>query len=98
MTQARLSKLLTLGGVLCGVAFCVPASAATDCKKTIDRFNLAVDAGLENDAQVEIDKIAVSAECGQFQLAAQRRLTAHVLLLPVGLRPATTRKSTAAPR
>lgn len=76
MTQARLSKLLTLGGVLCGVAFCVPASAATDCKKTIDRFNLAVDAGLENDAQVEIDKIAVSAECGQFQLAAQRRLAA----------------------
>jgi len=42
MTEARLSKLLALAGVFCGFAFFAPASAATDCKQTIDRFNLAV--------------------------------------------------------
>jgi outer membrane protein OmpA-like peptidoglycan-associated protein len=77
MTEARLSKLLTLAGALCGVAAAVAhGREATDCQPIIDRFNLAVDAGLENDAQVEIDKIAVSAECGGFQVAAQRRLAA----------------------
>jgi outer membrane protein OmpA-like peptidoglycan-associated protein len=74
--KARLSKLLALGSFLCGFGFFAPVAAAADCKQTIDRFNLAVDAGQENDAQVEIDKIAASAECGQFQLAARRRLAA----------------------
>ena len=77
MTKARLSKLLTLAGVLCGfVGVFAPARAAPACQSIIDRFNQAVDAGQENDAQVEIDKIAVSGECGQFQVMAQRRLAA----------------------
>jgi outer membrane protein OmpA-like peptidoglycan-associated protein len=51
-------------------------SLAADCQAAIDQFNRAVDAGLENEAQVQIDGIAGSAECGQFQVLAQRRLAA----------------------
>jgi outer membrane protein OmpA-like peptidoglycan-associated protein len=76
MIQARVSKLFILGAALCGFAFVGRSASATDCKAIIAQFNQAVDAAQESDAQVEIDKIAASAECGQFQLAAQRRLAA----------------------
>ena len=52
-----------------------PALAA-DCSPMIDEFNRAVDAGLEAEAQKQIDRIAVSAECGRYQIAAQVRLAA----------------------
>jgi outer membrane protein OmpA-like peptidoglycan-associated protein len=52
-----------------------PALAA-DCRPMIDEFNRAVEAGLEHEAQKEIDKIAVSADCGRYQIAAQVRLAA----------------------
>ncbi len=59
--------------------FCVapvaPALAA-DCRPMIDEFNRAVDAGLEAEAQSQIDKIAISAECGRYQVPAQLRLAA----------------------
>ena len=51
-------------------------SFAADCRAAIDQFNRAVDAGLESEAQVQVDKIAGSADCGQFQVVAQRRLAA----------------------
>jgi outer membrane protein OmpA-like peptidoglycan-associated protein len=54
----------------------VSSSLAADCQPVIDEFNRAVDSGLEGDAQVAIDKIAVSADCGRFQVQAQRRLAA----------------------
>jgi outer membrane protein OmpA-like peptidoglycan-associated protein len=39
-------------------------------------FNRAADAGQEDAAQTQIDRIATSAECGRFQIPAQRRLAA----------------------
>jgi outer membrane protein OmpA-like peptidoglycan-associated protein len=42
----------------------------------IGAFNQAVDAGQEAEAQAEIDKIAVSAECGRYQVPTQQRLAA----------------------
>lgn len=66
---------------LAALGFALAATAASpafsaNCRPMIDEFNQAVDAGLEKEAQVEIDKIAVSAECGQYQIQAQRRLAA----------------------
>jgi outer membrane protein OmpA-like peptidoglycan-associated protein len=42
----------------------------------IDDFNAAVDAGNEAEAQKQIDRIAVSAECGRYQVSTQIRLAA----------------------
>jgi len=50
--------------------------AETDCKPAIDDINRAIDDAREGDAQSQIDKIASSAECGQYQILAQRRLAA----------------------
>jgi len=51
----------------------------------IDHFNQAIDSGLESEAQVEVDKIAVSAECGQYQVLVQRRLAGLQLAAAQGL-------------
>jgi outer membrane protein OmpA-like peptidoglycan-associated protein len=51
-------------------------AGAEDCKPLVDDFNRAVDAGLDAHAQVLVDKIATSAECGRYQIPAQRRLAA----------------------
>jgi outer membrane protein OmpA-like peptidoglycan-associated protein len=56
--------------------FCVAPALAADCRPMIDEFNRAVDAGLEAEAQTQIDKIATSAECGRYQVPAQLRLAA----------------------
>jgi len=64
-----------LGAALLAAAALSPALAA-DCRPMIDEFNRAVDAGLEAVAQSQIDKIAVSAECGRYQVPAQMRLAA----------------------
>jgi outer membrane protein OmpA-like peptidoglycan-associated protein len=52
-----------------------PARAA-DCIELVEGFNRAVDAGRERDAQQLVDRIAQDAQCGRFQVAAQRRLAA----------------------
>jgi outer membrane protein OmpA-like peptidoglycan-associated protein len=49
---------------------------SADCTELVDGFNRAVDAGRERDAQQLIDRIAQDAQCGRFQVAAQRRLAA----------------------
>lgn len=54
-------------------------AAAADCSKLIADFNKAVDSGREAEAQQLVDKIATDAECGRFQVAAQRRLSAFRL-------------------
>src|SRR4051812_33761574 len=56
----------------------VPAGAAwaVTCNPLIDQFNQAIDTARESDAQGLVDRIAGSAECGQFQTAAQLRLAA----------------------
>jgi outer membrane protein OmpA-like peptidoglycan-associated protein len=61
---------------LAGFLGLATAVHAEDCQPMINDFNAAVDAGDETSAQHEIDKIAVSAECGRYQVAAQRRLAA----------------------
>lgn len=64
--------------VLSAVLICAALSPAVarDCTPMIDDFNRAIDAGLEADAQKQIDKIAVSAQCGRYQVPAQVRLAA----------------------
>ncbi len=73
ISRFRCLRLVVFGFVL--TAAVSPAFSA-DCRPMIDEFNRAIDAGLENEAQLQIDKIAVSAECGQYQIQTQRRLAA----------------------
>jgi outer membrane protein OmpA-like peptidoglycan-associated protein len=69
---------------LCLVFVCcamlgVSQAARADCKQTVEEFNRAVDAGREADAQKLVDQISMDAQCGQYQIAAQRRLAAFRL-------------------
>jgi outer membrane protein OmpA-like peptidoglycan-associated protein len=68
-------RALVAGLTCAGVLLAWPAWAV-DCRPMIDDFNAAVEAGNEGDAQKQIDKIAVSAECGRYQVSAQIRLAA----------------------
>jgi outer membrane protein OmpA-like peptidoglycan-associated protein len=52
------------------------AALAATCNPLIEQFNQAIDTARESDAQAMVDRIAGSAECGQFQTAAQLRLAA----------------------
>jgi outer membrane protein OmpA-like peptidoglycan-associated protein len=52
---------------------------ASDCQKLVADFNRAIETGHEAQAQQLVDKIAVDAECGRFQVPAQRRLAAFRL-------------------
>jgi outer membrane protein OmpA-like peptidoglycan-associated protein len=77
MIKVRLARLVFIASAALSLQLAVGSrSFAADCRAAIDQFNRAVDAGLENEAQVQVDKIAGSAECGQFQVMAQRRLAA----------------------
>lgn len=69
------SKLFLLATLLTSLLAANPA-LATDCKSFLGPFNQAIDEAREPDAQGLIDKIAASAECGQYQTAAQYRLAA----------------------
>jgi outer membrane protein OmpA-like peptidoglycan-associated protein len=75
MGTARRLVLIAAAALTLQLAVGSPSFAA-DCQAAIDQFNQAVDAGLEHEAQAQIDRIAGSAECGQFQSMAQRRLAA----------------------
>ena len=75
MGTARGLVLIAAAALTLQLAVGSPSFAA-DCQAAIDQFNQAVDAGLEHEAQAQIDRIAGSAECGQFQSMAQRRLAA----------------------
>src|SRR5437667_982278 len=77
MIKVRLRRLFFMASATLMLELAVGSRGfAADCGAALDSFNRAVDAGLENEAQVQIDKIAGSAECGQFQVVAQRRLAA----------------------
>lgn len=58
---------------------------AADCKPMIDKFNQAIDGGHESVAQLEVDVIATSAECGIYQVPVQRRLAGLRLATAQGL-------------
>jgi outer membrane protein OmpA-like peptidoglycan-associated protein len=64
-----------LACLLSASLFTTPARAA-DCNALLDDFNRLVDAGEEGKAQGLVDKIATDADCGRFQVPAQRRLSA----------------------
>jgi outer membrane protein OmpA-like peptidoglycan-associated protein len=59
-----------------GALFLPAAASAEDCQSLLDQFNTAVDSGVDSQAQSLVDKIATSAECGRYQVAAQKRLAA----------------------
>ena len=73
MIPLRHLWLTVLIGALFGHA--EPARSA-DCTELVEGFNRAVDAGREREAQQLVDRIAQDAQCGRFQVAAQRRLAA----------------------
>lgn len=76
-------RSLSLKAVLtCAVLSASPIASsafAADCEAMVAEFNSAVDAGRESDAQALIDNIATDADCGRFQIPAQRRLAAFRL-------------------
>jgi outer membrane protein OmpA-like peptidoglycan-associated protein len=77
MIQVRLARQIFIASAALTLVLAVGTrSFAADCRGAIEQFNRAVDAGLENEAQIQVDNIAGSAECGQFQVMAQRRLAA----------------------
>lgn len=73
-----MNPLRHLGLAVCLAAFLGHAEAArsADCTELVEGFNRAVDAGREREAQQVVDRIAQDAQCGRFQIAAQRRLAA----------------------
>jgi outer membrane protein OmpA-like peptidoglycan-associated protein len=73
-----LLRPLWLATVCCAV-ICASTAARADCKQVVDDFNRAVDAGREADAQKLVDRISTGADCGRYQVAAQRRLSAFRL-------------------
>jgi outer membrane protein OmpA-like peptidoglycan-associated protein len=77
MHISRYLSATLVAATLLGAA-AVP-SHGQDCKTLVDAFNRTVDAGREGDAQQLIDKIATDAQCGSFQVPAQRRLAAFRL-------------------
>src|SRR5579863_6600211 len=63
-----------LAAAIIGASVLPAAGSAERCQSLINEFNQLVDTGTENEAQQLIDKIATSAECGRYQVPAQRRL------------------------
>jgi outer membrane protein OmpA-like peptidoglycan-associated protein len=66
----------TLAAAMVGAVMFAAPGSAEDCQLLINEFNQLVDTGTENEAQLLIDKIATSAECGRYQVSVQRRLAA----------------------
>jgi outer membrane protein OmpA-like peptidoglycan-associated protein len=66
----------TLAAAIIGISIFPLSASAEDCQQMIDEFNRVVDTGREAEAQPLIDQLATSAECGRYQVAAQRRLAA----------------------
>ncbi|MGY4598049.1 outer membrane protein OmpA-like peptidoglycan-associated protein [Bradyrhizobium sp. GM22.5] len=75
MTRCISSKQFFRATLLASLLAATPA-LATDCQSLLGPFNRAIDEAREPDAQALIDQIAASAECGQYQTAAQYRLAA----------------------
>lgn len=70
----------TVFGAVAALVVAVPTLAQPGpCQQLVDTFNKAVDGGREAEAQAQVDKIATDAQCGRFQVPAQRRLSAFRL-------------------
>jgi outer membrane protein OmpA-like peptidoglycan-associated protein len=71
--------MIARGSLIAATTACLLAASpavAADCKSILDPFNEAIDEARETEAQTYIDKIAASADYGQYQTAAQLRLAA----------------------
>jgi outer membrane protein OmpA-like peptidoglycan-associated protein len=73
MIPLRYLRLAVLIAASLGAADRVHAAG---CTELVESFNRAVDAGREPEAQQLVDRIAKDAQCGRFQVPAQRRLAA----------------------
>jgi len=77
MTRINTFKHYRLAAAISACLLTAAAPAlAVDCKSLIEQFNQAIDAAQESEAQGLIDKIAGSADCGQYQTPAQLRIAA----------------------
>src|ERR1700676_478028 len=80
MRQSHRPRLTLAAAVICAIVLPVNASAE-DCQPLLADFNRAIDSGAESQAQNLVDRIATSADCGRYQVPAQRRLAALRLSL-----------------
>src|SRR3954466_5104692 len=78
MAMTRL-RYVWIAPLLCAVAGIAAQARAADCMQIVEEFNRAVDGGREAEAQLAVDRIAMDAQCGRVQVAAQRRLAAFRL-------------------
>src|SRR5450631_4253627 len=69
-------RVTTLAAALIGASVLPVSASAEDCQPLLDDFNRAIDSGAESQAQGLVDRIATSADCGRYQVPAQRRLAA----------------------
>jgi outer membrane protein OmpA-like peptidoglycan-associated protein len=72
---------LTLAAAAIGAIVLPVNASAEDCQPLLADFNQAIDSGAESQAQKLVDRIATSADCGRYQVPAQRRLAALRLSL-----------------
>jgi outer membrane protein OmpA-like peptidoglycan-associated protein len=71
--DCNITRAIIAGCILLSM---IAPGAATDCQTLVEHFNRAVDERRENVAQVLVDEIATSSDCGRFQVPAQRRIAA----------------------
>jgi outer membrane protein OmpA-like peptidoglycan-associated protein len=72
----RIDSKRYLVAAILGCLIAARPALATDCQSILEPFNQAIDDAREMDAQTYVDKIATSADCGEYQTAAQLRLAA----------------------
>ena len=77
MTRVTLFSIVAAASAIMAVS-CTPGHAE-DCAAKILRFNESADMGQDAEAQDLVDAIATDAQCGQFQVPVQRRLSAFRL-------------------
>jgi outer membrane protein OmpA-like peptidoglycan-associated protein len=76
MAASRRRGLIFAG---CTLLWAAGPAHAQDCSQMLGAFNQAAELGQEQQAQAILDSIAVHAECGRYQIPAQRRLAAFRL-------------------
>ncbi len=77
MTKVTLFSIVAVASAIMAV-FCA-SGHAEDCAAKILHFNESADMGHDAEAQNLVDAIATDAQCGQFQVPVQRRLSAFRL-------------------
>ena len=79
MTVSRSSLFpLVIGAAVLSFGWS-PDARAEDCAAQVQRFNEAIDVGHDAEARTLVDGIATDAQCGEFQVPVQRRLSASRL-------------------